>query len=313
MTSNALSFAADEGWIGEALDRCSMSHDHQLRDEIAARSDWLATRSARRFSDRGEPFDDLVQEARIDLLKAIQRFEPDRNVPFGAYATPTIMGELRRHFRDRTWGFHVPRSAKDPIGAVTTAREDLSRELGRPPLISEIAARVDMSTDSVIEVLEANNAYRTHSIDRVDSGRVRSMDTALDAVLDRELLSSLLERLPPRQRSILEMRFLEESTQAQIAVCIGSSQVHVGRLIAASLAELNRHVVELGPGRGDSPDEKQQDRRQRGHDRGRLEARRARREHGLAPDGDGRSRNNGCGVTEERRGDDHRPPALVDG
>lgn len=244
MTSNALSFAADEGWIDEALDRYSMSHDHQLRDEIAARSDWLATRSARRFSDRGEPFDDLAQEARIGLLKAIQRFEPDRNVPFGAYATPTIMGELRRHFRDRTWGVHVPRSAKDPIGAVTTAREDLSRELGRPPLISEIAARVDMSTDSVIEVLEANNAYRTHSIDRVDSGRVRSVDTALDAVLDRELLSSLLERLPPRQRSILEMRFLEELTQAQIAVRIGSSQVHVGRLIAASLAELNRHVVE---------------------------------------------------------------------
>lgn len=242
--SDALSFAADEGWIGEALDRYSVSHDHRLRDEIAARSDWLATRSARRFSDRGEPFDDLVQEARIGLLKAIQRFEPGRNVPFGAYATPTIMGELRRHFRDRTWGVHVPRSAKDPIGAVTTARQDLSRDLGRPPLVAEIAARLDMPTDSVIEVLEASNAYRTRTIDSVDCGRMRSVDTGLDTVLDRAVISSLLERLPPRQRSMLEMRFLDELTQAQIAVRIGTSQVHVGRLIAASLAELNRHVVE---------------------------------------------------------------------
>ncbi len=244
MKRDVFTSEADEERLRDALSRYSVSHDQQLRDEIAAETDWLATRSARRFSDRGEPFDDLLQEARIGLLKAIQRFDPDRHVQFGAYATPTIMGELRRHFRDRTWGVHVPRRAKDLAGAVTTAREDLSRGLGRSPRASEIATRMDLPTDWVIEALEASNAYRTRTIDTADSGRVPSVDVAFDDVLDRDVLSSLLKRLPSRQRTILEMRFVEDLSQAQIAARIGTSQAHVGRLIAASLAELNRHVVE---------------------------------------------------------------------
>lgn len=248
MKPGVLNSEADEGWLSEALFRYSVSHDQQLRDQIAARAEWLASRGARRFADRGEPFDDLVQEARIGLLKAIERFDPARGVQFGAYATPTIMGELRRHFRDRTWAVHVPRGAKDLVGAVMTARDDLSRELGRSARVSEIATRAGLPTDAVIEALslEASNAYRTRSIDTADSGRALAVDAEFDDVLDREVLSSLLNRLPSRLRRILEMRFFEELSQTQIAARIGTSQVHVGRLIAASLAELNRHVVE-GP------------------------------------------------------------------
>ncbi len=238
------SSGAEEDWLREALGRYSVSRDQRLRDEIAARAEWLATRGAHRFSNRGEPFDDLVQEARIGLLKAIDRFDPDRNLPFGVYATPTIMGELRRHFRDRTWGVHVPRSAKDRRVAVATAYDDLSLELGRSPRVSEIASRMGLPTDSVIDALEAGQAYRTRTLDTTDSTWVVSTEATFDDVLDRQVLSSLLDRLPVRQRRVLQMRFFDGLTQTEIAARIGTSQVHVGRLIATSLAELNRYAVE---------------------------------------------------------------------
>lgn len=240
------SFASDaeEEWLRGALDNYSVSRDQRLRDEIAARTEWLATRGARRFSDRGEPFDDLVQEARIGLLKAIDRFDPSRNLQFGVYATPTIMGELRRHFRDRTWAVHVPRGAKDLRAAVANVRDELSRELGRAPKVAEIASRMDLPTDSVIDALEASNAHQTGSLDTASPGRVSFTDRAFDDVLDQEVLASLLDRLPSRQRRILHMRYFDGLTQAEIASRIGTSQVHVGRLIAASLTELHRYAVE---------------------------------------------------------------------
>jgi RNA polymerase sigma-B factor len=247
MSRDALTLAAEEEWLRGALDHYAVTRDHTVRDEIAARADWLAKRSAQRFSDRGEPFDDLVQEARIGLLKAIDRFDPGRNLPFGVFATPTIMGELRRHFRDRTWGVHVPRGAKDLRGAVSAARDDLTTELGRSPRVSEIADRLHLPTDAVIDAIEASNAYHTGTLPTADSGQVRSTDAAFDDVLDRQVLTSLLDYLPSRQRRILHLRFFDGLTQAEIAERIGTSQVHVGRLIAASLAELNRYTVEASP------------------------------------------------------------------
>jgi len=246
MSTGSTLSVTDEEWLGEALSRYAVSRDQRLRDEIAVRADWLATRGASRFSDRGESFDDLVQEARIGLLKAIDRFDPGRNLPFGVYATPTIMGDLRRHFRDRTWGVHVPRGAKDLRAAVATARDDLSRELGRSPRVSEIASRLQLPTDSVIATLEASNAHNIRTLGVTESGRLRSTEVAFDNVLDRDVLVSLLDRLPSRQRAILHMRFFDELTQAEIGERIGTSQVHVGRLIAASLAELHRYADE-GP------------------------------------------------------------------
>ena len=237
---------SDEEWLHDSFDRYSTSRDPALRDQIAKHTLWLATRGARRFADRGEPFDDLVQVARIGLLHAIDRFDPDHGVPFGAYATPTIMGELRRYFRDHTWGVHVSRRAKDLRPAVNATTETLSKELHRSPRISEIAERMKIPEEAVIEALEANNAYRARPLDQ--SGRSSpTVDTDLDAVLNREVITGLLDGLRPRQRQILYLRFFEELSQAQIAEQIGTSQVHVGRLIASSLAELRSHLREDRP------------------------------------------------------------------
>jgi RNA polymerase sigma-B factor len=236
----------DEDWLRESLQRYATYREKELRDEIAERTSWLATRGARRFADCGEPFDDLVQVARIGLLNAIDRFDPFQGVPFGAYATPTIMGELRRYFRDHTWGVHVSRRAKDLRPAVNAASEALSKELQRSPRISEIAARMHLPEESVIEALEANSAYRAHTLD-VGGRSFPSVEPDLDAVLNREVISDLLDTLRPRERQILYLRFFEELSQAQIAEKIGTSQVHVGRLITSSLAELRQRLIDGSP------------------------------------------------------------------
>jgi len=225
----------------DAFDRYSMDRDKELRDEISEQTSWLATRAARRFADSGEPFDDLCQVARIGLLNAIDRYDPSHGVPFGAYATPTIMGELRRYFRDHTWRVRVSRRAKDLRPAVNATSEELSRELQRSPRISEIAERMAMPEEAVIEALEANNAYRAHSLDQ-HARHNPTVESNLDDMLNRQVIVGLLDNLRPRQRQILFLRYFEELSQAQIAERIGTSQVHVGRLIATSLAQLREQI-----------------------------------------------------------------------
>jgi RNA polymerase sigma-B factor len=232
----------DDEALRNLLERYSRTRDPALRDQIVATTMWIATRSARRFVDRGEPFDDLVQVARIGLLKAVDRFDPSHGVHFGAYATPTILGELRRHFRDHTWSVHVPRRAKDMRPAVNAANEELGRELERSPRVSEIAERLGVSPDIVIEALEANNAYRAQTLDTAGAGKSASVEGGFDATLNREVVARLLDQLQPRERKILYLRFFEDMSQEQIANEIGTSQVHVGRLIASSLVTLRRHL-----------------------------------------------------------------------
>ena len=235
--------AADDAWVAAALERYAAQRDDEgLRDEIFRRARWLAVRGARRFSDRGEPFDDLVQVASIGLLKAIERFEPSMGVPFGSYATPTILGELRRHFRDHTWSVRVPRRAKDLRSSVNAATDELQRLLGRSPTVAEIAARLEIGEDAVLEVMEANNAYRARPLDHTNVVNQVIVDDDAEHVLDREMIVALLDRLRPRERTILYLRFFEELSQAQIAARVGTSQVHVGRLIASSLAQLRTHL-----------------------------------------------------------------------
>lgn len=237
--------AEDDAWVAAALDRYATRRgDEGLRDEIFRRARWLAVRGARRFSDRGEPFDDLVQVASIGLLKAIERFEPSMGVPFGSYATPTILGELRRHFRDHTWSVRVPRRAKDLRTSVNAATDELQRLLGRSPTVSEIAARLEIAEDAVLEVMEANNAYRARPLDHTTVGQQVVVDDDAEHVLDREMIVSLLDRLRPRERTILYLRFFEELSQAQIAARVGTSQVHVGRLIVSSLAQLRMQLMD---------------------------------------------------------------------
>lgn len=238
--------AVDDAWVAAALERYSSRRDDDaLRDEIFRRARWLAVRGARRFSDRGEPFDDLVQVASIGLLKAIERFEPSMGVPFGSYATPTILGELRRHFRDHTWSVRVPRRAKDLRTSVNAATDELQRLLGRSPTVAEIAARLELGEGAVLEVMEANNAYRARPLDHTNVVQQITVDDDADHVLDRELIIDLLDRLRPRERTILYLRFFEELSQAQIAQRVGTSQVHVGRLIASSLAQLRSQLHDI--------------------------------------------------------------------
>lgn len=233
----------DDAWLASSLDRYSRAPDPALRDEIIERANWLAVRGARRFVDRGEPFDDLLQVARLGLLKAVDRFDPSLGVPFGAYATPTIMGELRRYFRDHTWSVHVSRRAKDLRPMVNAASDKLAAELGRSPKVSEIAQVLDVAEDAVLEALEANHAYRAHSLDPAGTGHTPPVDGGFEGVLDRDVVVHLLDRLPERERTILVLRFFEGMTQSQIADRIGTSQVHVGRLITSSLNVLRAHLT----------------------------------------------------------------------
>jgi RNA polymerase sigma-B factor len=227
-----------ERWLADALVRHAETRDPNLRAEIAEATSWLALRAARRFANRGEPFDDLLQVARIGLLKAIDRYDPSFGVHFAAYGTPTIVGELRRHFRDHTWSVHVSRRAKDVRPAVNKAAEELTRELGRSPRMDEIAQRVGTSVDAIVEALEANGAYRTESLDSERAVVPSELDPELDRVVDKDLVELLMGRLRPRERKILQLRFFEEMSQSQIAEQIGTSQVHVGRLLASTLVQL---------------------------------------------------------------------------
>ena len=231
-----------EARLQELLERYSISRAVPLRDEIVDHTLWIAARSARRFLDRGEPFDDLLQVARLGLLKAIERFDPAHGVQFGAYATPTILGELRRYFRDHTWSVHVPRRAKDMRAAVNAANEELVKRNGRSPQISEIAEHLHTSADAVIEALEANNAYRAHSLDPTSGGQPSRQDSDYDDLLNREVVLQLLGTLRPRERKILYLRFFENMSQEHIAAQIGTSQVHVGRLIASTLRGLRQQL-----------------------------------------------------------------------
>jgi len=207
----------------------------------------LVEHLARRFTGRGEPYDDLVQVGTIGLLKAVDRFETDRGVEFSTYATPTIVGEIKRHFRDRGWAIRVPRRLQELRLALTAATSDLSQELGRSPTVAELAQRIDVSEEDVIEGLESANAYTTLSLDAPEGASDRSAsvaetlgddDEALAAVEDRETIKPLLGLLDERSRRILGLRFFRGMTQSQIAAEVGISQMHVSRLLSRALETL---------------------------------------------------------------------------
>jgi RNA polymerase sigma-B factor len=229
-------------WLQESLNSFAITRDIRLRNEIASRTIWIAIRSAKRFSHRGEPYDDVFQVATIGLLKAIERFNPSLGIPFAAYATPTIIGEIRRYFRDNTWSVHVPRPTKDLQSSVNSAREDLEKSFARPAQAAEIASYLHLSLDSVVWVLEANKAHHAYPLDRTDKNYVKTASSDFDEVLDHEEISHMLSRLPTRQRKILFLHFFEECTQEQIAQQIGISQAHVGRILAQSLEQLRSNL-----------------------------------------------------------------------
>ena len=219
----------------------------QARDGLVALHLPLVEHCARRFRNRGEPFEDLVQVGTIGLIKAVDRFDSERGVEFSTYAMPTILGEIKRHFRDKGWAIRVPRRLQELRMSIGSATSELSQQLGRSPTPGEVADHLDVSVDEVLEGLESANAYATLSLD-AGSGHedgIGSMlemmgapDDALHHVEVRESIRPLIEQLPPRERQIVVLRFFRQMTQSQIAEEIGISQMHVSRLLTRTLAEL---------------------------------------------------------------------------
>jgi RNA polymerase sigma-B factor len=225
----------------------------ELRDALVTGHLPLAEHIATRFSHRGVPREDLVQVATVGLINAVDRFEPSRGSDFLSFAVPTIMGEVRRHFRDASWSMRVPRRLKELNLAISAASGELAQHLGRAPTPSEIAQRLDLSPEEVYEGLEAGNAYHSVSLDEALSADADSdpladtlgeEDAALESVENYESLRPLIAQLPERERQILTLRFFMNMTQTQIADRIGISQMHVSRLLARTLDQLRQGLLE---------------------------------------------------------------------
>lgn len=221
------------------------TRDPAIRERLVSAHLGLAASLAARFSTRNESPEDLQQAALLGLVHAIDRFDPDRGVQFTTFAWATISGELKRHFRDRTWGVRVPRRLQELYLNTAEATDALTHALGRAPTVAEVAERVGCSKEDVVEALEARAAYRLTSIDAPvgdedgEAGmQLGEADGGYRLVEEREVLSGLVNRLPPRERQIIHLRFNEELTQAEIAERVGVSQMHVSRLLSASLQKL---------------------------------------------------------------------------
>ncbi|MEU3273958.1 SigB/SigF/SigG family RNA polymerase sigma factor [Saccharomonospora sp. NPDC006951] len=225
----------------------------RLRDELVTGHLPLAEHIAQRFSGRGVAKEDLVQVARVGLINAVDRFDPERGSDFLSYAVPTVMGEVRRHFRDTGWVIRVPRRLKELHLSINNASTQLSQKLGRAPTPSEIAQQLGLTPEEVYEGLEAGNAYHSMSLDEVLAGDTENLalgdtlgvdDAGLEGVENHETLQPLVRELPERERTILALRFVHNMTQTQIAERIGISQMHVSRLLARTLDRLREGLVE---------------------------------------------------------------------
>lgn len=214
----------------------------------------LVEHCARRFRNRGEPLEDLVQVGTIGLIKAVDRFDTERGVEFSTYATPTILGEIKRHFRDKGWAIRVPRRLQELRMQITTASAELTQSLGRSPTPRELSEVVGCSVEEILEGLESGNAYSTLSLDAGDGSGDDGAASLLDALGEadvnlehvdvRESLKPLLDRLEPREKRILLLRFFKNMTQSQIAEEIGVSQMHVSRLLNRTLERLRTSLEE---------------------------------------------------------------------
>lgn len=223
----------------------------RLREELITGHLPLANHIARKFARRGQPVEDLEQVARLGLVNAVDRFDPLRGKPFLAFAVPTIMGEVRRYFRDTGWSLAVPRRLKELHLRITSESEYLRQRLGRSPTPSELAKTLGLSLDEVYEGIEAANAYQLFSIDQPVAGAdprstvsdtLGDNDAALAMVDNLASLGPLIGKLPARERLILALRFSGDLTQSQIADRVGLSQMHVSRLLARTLAQLRADI-----------------------------------------------------------------------
>ena len=238
--------------LDERFARYRRTGDRRLRDELVEEHAPLAHFLAGRFANRGEQRDDLVQVALVGLFKAVERFDPGRGLQFSTFATPTILGELKRHFRDRGWAVRVPRRVQElhlQLGRIVSA---LGQEEGRSPTPAEVAERAGVSEEAVLEAMEAGSLYRLVSLDGSvtpdDEGGELSAclgddDPEFERIEHRSEIEELLEALPARERRIVELRFFESMTQSEIAERVGVSQMHVSRLLTRSLERLRAEAT----------------------------------------------------------------------
>ena len=231
--------------------------DEAARDALIERFLPLARTLAARYARKSEPMDDLVQVACVGLVKAVDRFDPDRGLAFSTYAVPTILGELKRHFRDATWAVHVPRSLYERAMTVERAERELANRLGRHPSVAEIADEIHMELEDVLDALEASRAYDALTLDAPttsEDGQAESLvatlgsaDDRLERVDDLASVAAAMPELTERQRRVLALRFGEDMTQSQIAEEIGVSQMQVSRILRRALGELREQVDAASP------------------------------------------------------------------
>jgi RNA polymerase sigma-B factor len=242
----------------DLLRRIHVDGDARAREQLAEEMLPLARALAGRYANRGEPLDDLVQVACIGIMKAIDGFDIEREVRFSSYATPTVLGEIKRHFRDKTWAMRVPRGLQELQLQVAKARDKLTNELGRSPTVQEIADSVHAPFEEVLATIQSASARRMRSLDEPTGDDVTLADSLgvqdpeLERAEMRALLDGALDVLSPRDQEVLRLRFAEDMTQTQIAKRIGVSQMQVSRLIRQSLARL-RMDIERSPARDGSP------------------------------------------------------------
>ena len=228
------------------LERYHRDGDPAARDALVERFLPLARGLARRYQSGGEPLEDLEQVASLALLKAVDRFDPSRPTAFSSFAVPTILGELKRHFRDRGWSVRVPRDLQETAVRVERVTHELTRDLARAPTPAEIASHLGVSTERVLEAREAAGAYRAVSLDRPHeaeepehvSDSIGAEDPGFDLAEDAATVERLMVVLSEREREVLRLRFVEDLTQSEIGRRIGVSQMHVSRLIRHSIAQL---------------------------------------------------------------------------
>ena len=228
------------------------TRDTAARAELARRYDDLAARLARRFVGRGEDIDDLTQVARMALIKAIDRYEEGHGASFATYGTRTIVGELKRHLRDKAWSVRVPRTIQERALEVSRAVQDATQRLGRSPAISEVAQQLGYSTEEVLEAMSAGGAYSAASLDAPHGDSegltmaqsLGTLDSTLTTAEERVTLGQAITGLDARSRAILNLRFFEGKTQSEIAAELDISQMHVSRLLRRALDDLRSRVSE---------------------------------------------------------------------
>ena len=257
--SRPISAAADHVLFERWQDR----RDVAAREELLARYLPLARKLARRYMRSSGPFDDLVQVASLGLVKALDRFDASRGNRFVAFAVPTVLGELRRYFRDAAWAVHVPRGTQERALAVEDAQRELTGRTGRPPTVEEIAQYLELSLEDVLSALQAGQAYDALSLDaprRSGEGEMEPFGDSLGsederfALIDDDVtVTAALRILPARERRILYLRFVEDMTQSEIADAIGLSQMQISRLLRRSLAQLREFTETPLPSRSLPP------------------------------------------------------------